>query len=142
MRAPEEYFAIEPSVSNHFAWIRTQLALQSTLMAAVRTSVSLIGFGFTVAQFFQRLVDDAPAEIQAIRAQVPRNLGLVLIAAGVISLAVFTWQYHRANAYMRSGGLEPLAGSFKRPLRTSSYSIAFVVMLIGLAAFVSVFFRF
>lgn len=48
-------FDVQPTVGNHFAWMRTMLGLQRTLMAAVRTAVSLIGFGFTVAQFFEKM---------------------------------------------------------------------------------------
>ena len=57
-------FDVQPSIGNHFAWIRTVLALQRTLMAAVRTSVSLIGFGFTVAQFFEKFRSKVPAEMR------------------------------------------------------------------------------
>ena len=53
MTEPTGRFDVQPTASNHFAWIRTQLGLQRTLMAGVRTSVSLIGFGFTVAKFFE-----------------------------------------------------------------------------------------
>ena len=135
-------FDVQPSASNHFAWIRTQLGLQRTLMAAVRTSVSLIGFGFTVAQFFQRLQGGAADDVRHLGPEVPRNLGLVLIAAGVISLAIFTWQYRTATGYLRAGDFAAIAGVSKKPLFTSSYLVAFVVMLIGAAAFVSVFARF
>ncbi|HEX5264073.1 MAG TPA: DUF202 domain-containing protein, partial [Phenylobacterium sp.] len=82
-------FEAQPNVGNHFAWIRTQLGLQRTLMAAVRTGVSLIGFGFTVAQFFQRLQGSAEATARHLGPDAPRNLGLVLIAAGVICVASF-----------------------------------------------------
>lgn len=138
---PHSPFDVQPSVANHFAWLRTQMGLQRTLMAAVRTSVSLIGFGFTVAQFFQRLRSNLPEELQHVREEVPRNLGLVLIAAGVISLAVFTWQYHAATAYLRGTPFSAIASVGERPMHTSTYFIAFVVMFIGLVAFGSVFVR-
>lgn len=141
-RAPEHpRFDTEPSVSNHFAWLRTMMALQNTLMAAVRTSVSLIGFGFTVAQFFQKMRSNLPAELRDVRPDVPRNLGLLLIAAGVLSLAVFTWQFQNASRYLRSPPYNVLAPR-EKPMRTSSYLIAFTVLLIGLIAFGSVFLRF
>lgn len=140
--APRQFrFEAEPNVSNHFAWLRTMLALQNTLMAAVRTSVSLIGFGFTVAQFFEKMRSNLPAEVRDVRPDAPRNLGLVLIAAGVLSLVVFTWQYHQATRYLHSPPYDVLAGR-KRPMRTSAYLIAFTVILIGVAAFGSVFLRF
>jgi putative membrane protein len=134
------HFDVQPNVGNHFAWLRTLMALQRTLMAAVRTAVSLIGFGFTVAQFFQRMRSNLPEGVRELREEVPRNLGLVLIAAGVISLAVFTWQYHSATGYLRSAPFKAITGA--KPMHTSSYMIAFAVMLIGVAAFVSIFARF
>ena len=135
-------FDVEPSVANHFAWLRTLLGLERTLMAAVRTAVSRIGFGFTVAQFFQRIRSNLPEEIRAVRPDIPRNLGLVLIGAGIISLAIFTWQYHRATIYLRSAPFDSLVGIGAKPMHTPSYFIALAVMLIGVAAFISVFARF
>ena len=132
-----ERFEVSPDVASHFSWMRTQIALQRTLMAAVRTSVSMIGFGFTVAQFFEH----APG-LSEVRAEMPRNLGLVLIAAGVISLAVFTWQYHVASVYLRSGVFQQIAGTRKRPMHTSAYIVAVTVIAIGAVAFVSVFAHF
>lgn len=142
MSAPEGRFEAQPNASNHFAWMRTQMGLQRTLLAGVRTAVSLIGFGFTVAQFFQKLVGSLPEEVRRFGPEAPRNLGLTLIAAGVVSLAMFTWQYHRITEYLRSGDFAPIAGQGRRSLHTSSYLVAFVVMGIGVAAFLSVFLRF
>lgn len=136
-------FDAQPSASNHFAWMRTQMGLQRTLLAGVRTAVSLIGFGFTVAQFFQKLVGHLPDDVRHFGPEAPRNLGLTLIAAGVLSLATFTWQYNRVTAYLRSGSFAAIAGrEGQRSLHTSSYLVAFVVMAIGVAAFISVFMRF
>lgn len=144
MSAPDARFDTQPTANNHFAWMRTQMALQRTLMASVRTSVSLIGFGFTVAQFFQKILHNVPDDIRHIGPEAPRNLGLTLIAAGVVSLAVFTWQYGRVSEYLRTGEFRVVAGAEggARPLHTSTYLIAFTVMAIGVAAFASVFLRF
>ena len=38
MSPAEDRFDVQPNVSNHFAWMRTQLALQRTMLAAVRTA--------------------------------------------------------------------------------------------------------
>jgi putative membrane protein len=145
MSTPEQVradpFDVQPSVSNHFAWLNTAMGLQRTLMSAVRTAVSLIGFGFTVAQFFEKMRSNLPAGLREVRADVPRNLGLVLIGAGVVSLAVFTWQYHAAMHYMRSPPYGVLAGR-ERPMHSSAYIVAFTVLLIGVAAFGSVLLRF
>jgi putative membrane protein len=135
-------FDVQPSVSNHFAWVRTQLGLQRTLMASVRTGVSLIGFGFTVAQFFQYLQSQAAEQHGA---ELPRNLGMLLISAGVVSLAVATWQYRKASAYLRSAEFNAIAGvgdPKQRPMHAATYFAAAVVMIIGLVALASVFWRF
>jgi putative membrane protein len=141
MTSSSPRFDVQPSVGNHFAWMRTQMALQRTLMAAVRTSVSLIGFGFTVAQFFQKMLGSAPPGVTRLGPEAPRNLGMTLIAAGVISLAVFTWQYHSAVGYMRGGDYKVIAAEGDKSMRTSVYLVAFTVMGIGVAAFALVFAR-
>jgi putative membrane protein len=140
MSEPPPRFDAEPSVSNHFAWMRTQMALQNTLMAGVRTSVSLIGFGFTVAQFFERLQIKGPAARLAPEA--PRNLGMTLIAAGVLVVAVFLYQFRKVTDYMWSEPYRQMAGIDGRRMHSMGYFAAWVVLLIGVAAFVSVFARF
>jgi len=135
-----ERFDVQPSVANHFAWVRTSVALQRTLLAGVRTAVSLIGFGFTVAQFFQKMQASMPAGLGNVNPAIPRNLGLTLIVAGVLSLALFTWQYHVAMRTLHSGAYAVLAT--ERRMNQGSYLVAFVVMLIGVVAFGSVFLHF
>jgi putative membrane protein len=141
MDKPALKIDVQPTASNHFAWMNTRMAMERTLMAATRTAISLIGFGFTVAQFFEKLIDKAPEELRHLRPETPRNLGLALIAAGVVSLAAFTFQYHRATNYMRSGDYAAIAGFGDKHMHSSSYLTSFVVLLIGVAAFVSVFAR-
>lgn len=140
MNAPTHHFEAQPNVGNHFAWLRTVMGLQRTLMAAVRTGVSLIGFGFTVAQFFEKIKRNLPDGVRDLGEEVPRNLGLLLIAAGVVSLAVFTWQYRAAMRYMHSEPFKAIAK--EKPMHTSVYSLSVIVMLIGITAFLSIVIRF
>jgi len=139
MTPPAPEFDVQPSIANHFAWIRTMLGLQRTLMAAVRTAVSLIGFGFTVAQFFEKVRDKA--EVVG-HLNVPRDLGLILIGAGVVSLFIFITQYSSAVESLRSGDLAAIAANDDKSLHRSTYIVAYAVLLIGIAAFLSVFLRF
>jgi putative membrane protein len=84
---PAHRFDVKADAPTHFAWLRTRLAAERTLMAWVRTSVSLIGFGFTIFQFFARLsaMDNvAPAT----HSELPRYVALALIGAGTIGLCV------------------------------------------------------
>jgi len=48
-------FVVRPTSDSHFAWIRTRLSADSTLMGWMRLATTLIGFGFTTVQFFDRL---------------------------------------------------------------------------------------
>ena len=111
-------------------------------MASVRTSVSLIGFGFTVAQFFEKMRGSMPADAFGSNLNVPRDLGLVLIGAGVVSLFIFITQYRSAVAYLESGDFSAIAAAAGRSLHRSTYIVSYSVLLIGIAAFVSVFLRF
>src|SRR5215469_13936127 len=61
---------------------RTRLAEDRTLMAVIRTSLSLIGFGFTIYQFFQRLREQDVIT----RTGAPRHFGLAPVGLGVLML--------------------------------------------------------
>ena len=132
----------QPKPADHFAWLRTSMALQRTLLASVRTSVSLIGFGFTVAQFFQKLAGSGEEGLRQWNPELPRNIGLILISAGVISLGVTTLQYSRVMKHLTTGDYGTLAGAGRRTMHGSTYFVALVVLLIGAAAFISVLARF
>jgi putative membrane protein len=135
-------FSAEPTASNHFAWIRTRLGLERTFMAWLRTAVSLIGFGFTIVQFFQRLQGMDASNGRTMRPETPRELGLALIATGVAALIISSFQYRRMIRYLSSPPFDAIASGDARPIHTPVFIAAAVLTLIGIAAFVSVFFRF
>lgn len=136
--APEgERFTVRPTSDSHFSWLRTRLALERTLMAWVRTAVSLIGFGFTIVQFFERFgAMEGIAAAQ--RPQAPRYLGLALIAAGVAVLLISVWQYRKVTEYLRSGSFAELAGIEGGPTFTPLYAVSIALIFIGVFAFVAV----
>ena len=148
MSAPQESagrFEVRTTSDSHFGWIRTRLALERTLMAWVRTGVALIGFGFTIVQFFQRL-RETEGVAPPVRPDAPRYLGLALIAAGVLSLVISAWQYRRIVKYLWSDQFKAIAGLEARgmePIITQSplMVVVIAVMLIGIFAFVSVLVR-
>ena len=61
-----ERFEVRVTSDSHFAWLRTRLAVERTMMAYMRTAVSLIAFGFTIFQFIDR-VQELPAETSVFR---------------------------------------------------------------------------
>jgi putative membrane protein len=133
-------FEIDPKAESHFAWLRTRLSVERTLMAWVRTAASLIGFGFTIVQFFARLRQQDGAAAGPIESHA-RAFGLALIAAGVLSLVVSMFQYQWLVRYLRTR-FRPLAGLTGGPSGTPLMALAAVLLLIGLAAFLSVFVHF
>ena len=135
-------FDVSPNVSNHFAWMRTRLGIERTYLAWIRTGVSLIGFGFTIVQFFQKLQGMTARNGRTMAEDMPRNLGLALIAAGVLSLAISSFQYRAQLRYLWTDQFRAIAGVSEKPHRTPAFISAMVLLLIGIAAFVSVFFRF
>ena len=135
-------FTAEPSASNHFAWLRTRLAIERTFLAWIRTAASLIGFGFTIVQFFERLRGMEASNGHSIPEEMPRNLGLALIAAGVGSLIISAFQYRSLLGYLWSAPFAQIAGVSEKPHWTPAFASAVVLIGIGVAAFVSVFFRF
>jgi putative membrane protein len=135
--AASDRFVVKPTSDSHFSWLRTRLSVERTLMSWVRTAVSLIGFGFTIVQFFQHLGAMAGVE-PARRPEAPRYLGLALIAAGVLALLISVWQYHKVNNYLSSGGFQPLAGLEEKPIHTPLYLVSIALIFIGLFAFFAV----
>jgi putative membrane protein len=135
-REGEQRFEVTPNVGNHFAFIRTRLALERTMMAWVRTAVALIGFGFTIVQFFERLsgMDGVAA---AARPFAPRYVGLALIGTGILVLAISAWQYRRMMGYLWTE-YRPIAGDGDRPVHTPTYAVMILIMLIGVFAFLAV----
>jgi putative membrane protein len=142
---PHGRFEVRVTSDSHFGWIRTRLAVERTLMSWMRTSVSLIGFGFTIVQFFQRLnaMDGvAPAR----RPEAPRQLGLALIACGVLGLVISLWQYRRIVKYLWSEQFRVIAGMDSKdmsPIISQSPVMAVViaVIFIGVFAFGAVLMR-
>jgi len=137
----EDRFATEATAGSHFAWLNTRLALERTFMAWIRTAVSLISFGFTIVQFFQRFMQMQNAGDRPMSPGAPRVLGLALIGAGILCLAVSSWQYRQGVKYMWQPKFGAIAGISEAPIRSSTFFAALVLLLIGLFAFLSVFFR-
>ena len=113
------------------ALVRTALSSEQTLMAWVRTSLSLSAFGFSLAQFFQYLADQANTELSA----GPRRLGMALICLGVVALMLAVVEHVLRMRRLTEQGLPADSRSFL-PLGSAA-----VMLVIGLAALLSVFLR-
>jgi len=136
-------FEVRATADSHFGWLRTRLSVERTMMSWLRTAVSLIGFGFAIVQFFERL-EQVPGAQPAILPNAPPYLGLALISCGILALVVSIWQYGWTVRYLRSGSFAAIAGIEGAPsssnalLQTPVILVAIFLTGIGLFAFFAV----
>jgi putative membrane protein len=133
-------FEVRVTADSHFAWVRTRLALERTIMSWLRTAVALIGFGFAIVQYLEHL-EQTPGARSAYLPHAPRYLGLALISCGILALVVSIWQYWWSIRYLWGEPYTPLAGVTKEGVQTPVIAVAIVLIAIGLFAFFAVLFR-
>jgi putative membrane protein len=104
-----------PTVTD-LAVSRTCLAHERTLMAWVRTSVSLISFGFAIYKFFDFMRSGVPAGTGGGFFNA-RRYALLIISIGLIALLLATWEHQRNMRALRAmfphvpySGVTALAG--------------------------------
>jgi putative membrane protein len=96
-------------------------------MAWVRTSLSMISFGFTIYRFLQ---DMLKLETSRLSDRGPRNFGLALVGLGTAALIVASIQYWRRMRELPG----PSVGRKKFPL---ALFVSIAISLLGLLAFFS-----
>jgi putative membrane protein len=137
---PAERFLVRPTSEAHFAWLRTRLALERTMMAYMRTAVSLIGFGFAIFQFFYRF-QQSPSVSSVQFPNAAWYLGLALISCGVLAAVFALFEYRWVSRYLSSGGFAAIAGVGEHGRSTPLYVGSIVIIVVGLFAFFAVFLR-
>jgi putative membrane protein len=133
-------FEVRVTADSHFAWLRTRLALERTIMAWLRTAVALIGFGFAIVQYFNHL-QQIPGTRPAYLPTAPEYLGLALISCGILALVISIWQYHWTVRYLWGGTFAPIAGMTREGMQSPVLAIAILLICVGLFAFFAVLFR-
>jgi putative membrane protein len=119
-----------PDQNTMLAMKRNLLAGERTLMAWIRTSISMIGFGFTLAKLFQALADkNILIKGPAGRTWSAEGVGMSLITLGTFSLVFAIFDYRRELKLLRAAGLE---SRFSLPL-----AVASVLAILGLMALIS-----
>jgi len=120
------------SASRRLALDRTDLAHERTLMAWIRTAVSLISFGFTIYKFLQSFEQvNGPQPARLIGA---RGYGLFMIGTGLFALLLATISHRRE--------MKALQEKFGQvPYSKAATVLASVILLLGLLAFFAVMFR-
>lgn len=102
-------------------------------MAWVRTSTSLISFGFTIYKFFQYLHENQQVPVAEILIG-PRGFALLMIGIGLTSLVLATVEHRRSMQALRTeyGAIVPYS------LATT---IAGLIGLLGVLGLLAVAFR-
>ena len=132
-------FEVHATAESHFSWLRTRLSVERTLMSWLRTSVSLIGFGFTIVQFLDRWsTRDAKVVLFP---EGPRYLGLALILSGVVGLLISISQYQATLKYLRSGNYAAIANVADQKKQTPLVAVSAFLALVGTFTFFAVFFH-
>lgn len=119
-----------PDPNTLLALRRNFLAAERTLMAWIRTSISMIGFGFTVAKLFQSLAAEGMlVKGPAGHIWTSEGVGMALMAIGTIALIVAVVEHRRQMAQLRADGLE-----VRFSLTTA---VASVLAILGVMAFLA-----
>ena len=87
--------------SNQLSTLRTIMAADRTLMAWVRTSLSLESFGFTIYKVLQGFL----AEGQTMSPALPMRVGLVLRFASVLAMAMGILEYRHTLQMLEAKGI-------------------------------------
>ena len=130
-------FEVRATANDHFAWLRTRLAVERTMMAYMRTAISLIGFGFGIFQFVYSLQNEPDFG----SARFPNSawyLGLALIACGVLTAVFSLMEYRHGLRYLWSGSYAAVAGVEEERRHTPLLAVTVVLIIVGLFAFFAV----
>ena len=86
---------------------RTSMAAERTLMAWIRTSISMISFGFTLAKFFEYLAHQKAAAVKGPLGGTwaASTVGLTLVAIGTFSLIAAIIQHRSELSTLHAAGL-------------------------------------
>jgi putative membrane protein len=117
------------------------MSADRTLMSVIRTSLSLIGFGFTIFQVFQKLY-----EAQVLKSSnAARRFGEALVVLGISMLvlgiayqAAFMTELRRQRAQMKLVGLVHAESHFPVSL---TLLVALALLAIGVLAILSMAFH-
>ena len=121
-------------INTKLAFERTNLAHERTLMAWVRTATALISFGFTIYKFFQLekgSILGTPQQVHQIIG--PRQFAILMIAIGIVSLAIATIEHRQHVTELMKQNVEMR--------RSLAAWVAGLISVLGLLAMVAVIFR-
>lgn len=105
---------------------RTVMAADRTLMAWVRTALSMLSFGFTIYKFLETVGQQS----HLVHPHGPRQVGLFLVGLGAVSMILGTASYWATLRDLQKSGAFRLG----RP----AFWVGLIVSIAGVALFVTI----
>jgi len=131
---PAEPNSGDVNTSAKLALQNTVLSYERTMLAWVRTSTSLITFGFGIQQFFRTTRGPDYADLIG-----PRTFGLTMIIIGLLALLLAALQYRSAIEALKLS--YPEREHYPAIRRSNAWLLGILIALLGLLAIVSALFR-
>jgi putative membrane protein len=128
---------VKTNLANELAKERNRAAYDRTLMAWIRTAISLIGFGFAIAKSYEYIQMDEMEKTGRFIDQIhaPLWFGMSFIVLGMLCILGGVIQYREVMKQIQSGQFtygEP------RPL---AKIVALILLVIGIFALITIFQR-
>ena len=128
---------VKVNLTNELAKERNRAAYDRTLMAWIRTAISLIGFGFAIAKSYEYIQMDEMEKTGRFIDQIhaPLWFGMSFVVLGMVSILGGVIQYVQVVRQIQSGRFiygEP------RPL---AKIVALILLIIGVFALITIFQR-
>ncbi len=125
----------ENSAQRHDAAIKLEFArmrstYEQTMMSWIRTSTSLIAFGFSIYKFFQIEAPASPTKDHLIG---PREFAFILVVIGTGSLLMATFEYRR--------NIKMLGEYYRESTRSLSVLLAGLISVLGTLALIAMILR-
>ena len=108
--------------------MNTLMAADRTLMSWIRTSLSLLSFGFTIYKILEGFQDAGGKFV--VRTDVPRNAGLFLTGMGTLAMVMGTIEYWQTLKVLHQQRI------FGRP--RSPLIMALIMSVAGILLFLSI----
>lgn len=139
-RPPRVKSSVVEHKESHFSWIRTRLSTERTLMSWVRTGTAMIGFGFTIFQFFEGL-NSKQDVVPALDPNWPRFISISLVAVGTLAVFIALREYRFTIRYLWSDEFREIAGPGEHPSWTPASMVATLLILVGVLTLMSLVLR-
>ena len=114
----------DPDLATRFDLERTHIADEQSMMTWIRTSITLITFGFTIYKFFQLKL---PSRAEKSRLVGPREFALTLVALGLIWLVMGTLDHRRWQRLLKQ--------QWSDASRSLAVWLAAMISILGTTAF-------